>query len=91
MSFLKKLFSRSATADTLPQGEEFKGFMIFATPIRDGKCYRIGARIEKEVDGTVQVHQLIRADVLQDEQDACAASVAKAKQMINEQGVGLFR
>jgi hypothetical protein len=47
---------------------------------------RLAARIER--DG--QEHLLIRSDVLNSKEQAEAASVAKAKQIIDEQGLRLF-
>ena len=90
MSFLKKLFGGGdAPADA--QGEDYNGYLITPTPQRDGTQYRICARIEKEIDGTLRSHTLIRADTIGDEDEAAAASIAKAKQMIDEQGDRIFR
>ncbi|WP_204114860.1 HlyU family transcriptional regulator [Shimia biformata] len=89
MSFLKKLFGGGAAAET-EKHEDHKGFRIYPTPIKEGAVYRISARIEKEVDGEVRVHTLIRADTLNALDDAAEASVAKARQMIDEQGDGVF-
>jgi len=88
MSFLKKLFGGGQPQAA--QGVDHAGFTIFAQPQRDGSVYRIAARIERDVDGTTKTHQMIRADTLQDESDAKAASVAKAKQIIDEQGLRIF-
>ena len=43
-----------------------------------------------DVDGEVREHRLIRADTFQDVDTAASASIAKAKQMIDEQGAQLF-
>ncbi|MEO9820123.1 MAG: HlyU family transcriptional regulator [Paracoccaceae bacterium] len=42
------------------------------------------------MDGDIKVHQLIRADTIDDELTAIEVSIGKAKQMIDEQGDGLF-
>ncbi len=42
------------------------------------------------VDGESRTHELIRADTMGSLDDATAISVAKARQMIDEQGDRLF-
>jgi hypothetical protein len=76
-----------------PQSElvEYKGFTILPEPIPDGGKYRIAAKIEKEVGGELKTHQLIRADTLGGLDEAIEASLAKAKQVIDEQADRLFR
>ena len=91
MSFLKKLFGGRGDAPSEPAGETYSGFHITPTPQRDGTQYRICARIEKEVEGEMLSHTLIRADTIGDPDEAAAAAIAKAKQMIDEQGDRLFR
>ena len=71
--------------------EIYDGFEITAMPEKATGGWRIGARIEKSVGGELRSHHLIRADVIQDREGAEAASVAKAKQMIDEQGDRLFQ
>ena len=91
MSFLKKLFGGIENPPQEQVGETYEGFHITPTPEREGTHYRICARIEKEVNGETLSHTLIRADTIGDADEAAAASVAKAKQMIDEQGDLLFR
>ena len=89
MSFLSKLFGGGASSEP-PQGEDYKDFKIFPEPIREGKVYRLCARITGEIDGATKEHRLIRADTLESEDAAIDASRNKAKQMIDEQGARLF-
>ena len=84
MSLLSKLFGGGAAHE--PERESYEGFTITPNPAREGGRFRIGATIEK--DG--KTHHLIRADVLETMDEANAASVRKAKQMIDEQGERLF-
>lgn len=88
MPFWSRLFTTSpATPDPRPAGaEDHKGFRITPTPIREGGQYRVSALIEK--DG--QRHDLIRADTMASLEEATAISLAKARQMIDEQGDRLF-
>lgn len=89
MSLLSRLFG-GGKSEPESEAEEYEGFKITPQPAREGGRYRIGARIEKEVDGAVKSHDLIRADTLDDLQSASEASVRKAKQVIDEQGDRLF-
>ncbi|MEO9518414.1 MAG: HlyU family transcriptional regulator [Paracoccaceae bacterium] len=90
MSLFSRLFGGSSqTQDAEPQ--TYNGFEIIAEPIREGSKWRVAARIEKDVNGEAKVHELIRADTLDDEPSAIDVSISKAKQMIDEQGEGLFR
>ena len=50
----------------------------------EGGKYRLSARIEKIVDGKRNTHQVIRADVFESRDEAESLSVAKAKQVIDE-------
>lgn len=91
MSLLSRLFGggggqKPAEVDPI----EYEGFNIFPEPMRDGSKWRVAARIEKDVDGELKSHHLIRADTLDAEDIAKEASVNKAKQMIDEQGARLF-
>ena len=88
MSILKRLFGGTSAERRPPTHDpvKYNGFTITPAPESAPGGYRIGALIEK--DG--KSHHLIRADVMQGA-DACAdASVAKAKQMIDEQGERVF-
>ncbi|MDG1076130.1 MAG: HlyU family transcriptional regulator [Planktotalea sp.] len=48
------------------------------------------AVIEKEIGGEVKTHRLIRADTIADIEQCREASIAKAKQMIDQMGERLF-
>lgn len=91
MSILSRLFGGGTSQETSDaEAEAYKGFRITPAPAQTEGGYRIGARIEKDVDGEVRVHHLLRADVLGDRDAAEAASLRKARQVIDEQGDGLF-
>jgi hypothetical protein len=91
MQFLKKFFGGGGGAKPEAASETHKGFRITATPIAEGQTFRIAATIEKEVDGETRQHKLIRADTVQGLEAAQAASISKAKQVIDEQGDRIFR
>ncbi len=87
MSFWNKLFGTSSAE---PTPEVYKECRIFPTLKKGSDGYRVSARIEKVFEDQTKVHTLIRADVIRSEEDALAATLAKAKQVIDEQGDGLF-
>lgn len=92
MSLLKKLFGGGGgSAEPDAPTEEYEGYRITATPISEGQTFRVAATIEKEVSGETKTHKLIRADTVQGLEAAQAASVRKAKQVIDEQGERIFR
>ena len=91
MPFWSRLFGgKPAEEPEAGASEEHKGFRITPKPIREGGQYRIAARIEKEVGGVPRVHELVRADTVSSLDEAKALSVAKARQVIDEQGDRLF-
>ncbi|MEJ8559934.1 HlyU family transcriptional regulator [Yoonia sp. GPGPB17] len=85
MALFSKLFGGGKAPKTTPS-EIYKDFVITPTPQKESGGWRLAARIEK--DG--QEHTLIRSDVLQSKEQADAVSIAKAKQIIDEQGDRLF-
>ena len=58
--------------------------------MKDSGGWRLAAQIEKKIDDDTKTHRLIRADTFQDREAAVSASIAKAKQVIDEQGDRLF-
>lgn len=91
MSLLSKLFGGGGSKPQAEaQSETYEGYKITPQPAPEGSRYRIGARIEKEINGELKVHELIRADVLDDLDGANVASLNKARQVIDEQGERLF-
>lgn len=91
MSLWKKLFGGSAgQVPETAEEVEHEGYTIAATPIPEGSQFRLAATITREVDGSVRVHRLIRADLFGSAQDASDAAVRKAKLVIREQGSAMF-
>jgi hypothetical protein len=88
MSLLSRLFAKPAPKT--PDPILHKSCRIFAQPIKEGSTYRIAARIEKEFDGHLRTHLLIRADTCTSEEEAVTTSVSKAKQAIDQLGDAIF-
>ncbi|MDO8883072.1 HlyU family transcriptional regulator [Pseudotabrizicola sp.] len=91
-SFLSRLFGKTESSPPAKGVEPVlhNDFRIIPAPIREGSVFRIAARVEKTIDGTVKTHQLIRADTRNSLEEAAEASVAKAKQAIDQLGDTLF-
>lgn len=90
MSLLSRLFGGGGPPKPRHATETYKDFTITPDPMRDGTRFRIRAHVTKEVGGEAKSHTLIRADTLESEDAAVAASVGKARQLIDEQGDRLF-
>lgn len=94
MSFLKRLFgggesSGESTASTAAQAEH-KGFLIRATPFKEGGQFQTCGVISKEVGGELKEHRFIRADRFASLEDAANHAIFKGRQVIDEQGERLF-
>ncbi len=91
MSILSRLFGGGATPDPKQvEPETYKDFQIYPEPAKESGKWRLSGRIEKEIDGTVKSHLLIRADTFDSEDMATEATLAKARQVIDEQGARIF-
>jgi len=92
MSLFSKLFGggSSGGASSEPEPIEHDGFKIYPQPMKEAGGNRVAARIAKEIDGEVKTHQMIRADLVASFDEATDISIAKAKQVIKEQGDRLF-
>ena len=94
MSFFKSLFGAGKSAPSVPAGpvrsQEHEGYLIEATPLRDGDQFLVAGTISKEVGGERKVHKFIRADRCPGVDDAAEMTVRKAKQMIEQSGDRMF-
>ncbi len=92
-SFFSRIFGSSAPTtrtEAAASAIVHNDFQIIPEPIAEGAVYRIAARIEKTIDGETKTHRLIRADTRSTRDEAVDASVAKAKQAIDQLGLALF-
>ena len=88
MSLLSKLFGSKPEPKAEPIN--YNGFSIYAEPTKTDGGYRVCARIEKDINGEVKTHVLIRADTISSLEEATSTTVRKAKQVIDEQGDRIF-
>lgn len=80
--------SDSDTASSEPL--DYKEFSIEAAPIDEGGKYRTAGYISGDLDGETKRVRFIRADENSNRQDAIEHSLAKARQIIDEQGAKLL-
>lgn len=91
MSLFSKLFGGGGGGKPAPEPEDYNGYLIYPEPASADGGYRLGARIEKEIDGETRTHVMLRADTIQSLEEAEQFSIRKAKQMIDQQGEDIFR
>lgn len=93
MSFWKKIFGDSEAASGAGADmarEEYKGFVIRAALQPAGSEFQLAGSIEKEIGGDVKRHDFVRADRFSSKDEAASFTLAKGRQIIDEQGDGLF-
>jgi hypothetical protein len=93
--FLSRLFGlggdKSAPAAAGKQHVQQIGeFTVYATPMKEGAQWRLAGRIESDTPEKLMVRKFIRADLFSSEDDAVETTFRKAKQIIDQHGVGLF-
>ena len=87
MAFWSKWFS-SAVEDSKPaKSLEYKGFMIEATPYKDGREYQLAGLITK--DG--KHYKFIRADKFGDKETAADIALSKGQLIVDQLGEGMFK
>ncbi len=98
MSFLKSLFGwgkpvaeTEGAAAAAAAAIDHKGFTITATPFRNEGQFQTAGTVTKTIDGVVKEHKFIRADRHASMEDAVTFSLAKGRQIVDEQGDRLFR
>ncbi|MBX2881174.1 MAG: hypothetical protein KTR32_14615 [Granulosicoccus sp.] len=70
---------------------EYQGFSIEAAPIPEGGQFRTAGFISGDNDGESKRIQFIRADTTGDRDSAIEHSLAKGKQIVDEQGKALLK
>ena len=94
MSFLKKLFggrsSSEASAATPRRQVEYNGFLIAATPYKEGGQWQTCGTVSKTIDGAVKEHRFIRADRFSDEEAAADHAILKGQQIVDQLGERVF-
>ena len=88
-ALLSRLFGGGSQA-VVEDAIDHNGFRIRPAPYRRGGQYQTAGVIEKEVQGELKEHRFVRAETHASREAAVAFSIAKARQLIDEQGERLF-
>jgi hypothetical protein len=91
---LKGLLSRlfgGGGAQAAAEAVEYEGYLIRPAPFASKGQYQTCGTIEKELGGELKQYQFIRAEAHPSRDQAIEFSIAKAKQIIDEQGDRIFR
>jgi len=97
MSFLKSLFGLGggkAGGDgpaAAAKEAEHKGFIIRATPYKEGSQFQTAGTICKEIDGEMKEYKFVRADRFSTLDEAADLSLSKGRQIVDEQGDRMFK
>jgi hypothetical protein len=89
-ALLTRLFGGGSQAAAEEEWIEYSGYRICPTPYRRGGQYQTCGVIEKEVRGETKQHRFVRAETHASREGAAEFSIAKARQLIDEQGERLF-
>jgi hypothetical protein len=88
-ALLTRLFG-GGSQDAAEEWIEYSGYRIRPAPYRRGGQYQTCGVIEKEVQGETKQHRFVRAETHPSREVAAAFAIAKARQLIDEQGERLF-
>ena len=96
MSFLKKLFglgggSSGGSAPSAPRKQlDYNGYLIAATPYKEGGQWQTCGTVSKTVGGEPREHRFIRADRFADEESAADHAILKGQQIVDQMGDRIF-
>jgi len=88
-ALLTRLFG-GGSQDAAEEWIEYNGYRICPTPYRRAGQFQTCGVIEKEVGGETKQHRFVRAETHSSREGAVDFSIAKARQLIDEQGERLF-
>ena len=97
MSFWRKLFggggaeSGKAIEPAVVGEESYKGHTIKAITMMVGSEYQLAGTIEKMFEGELKTYKFVRADRFSSKEDVVSFSLAKGRQIIDEQGDAIYR
>ncbi len=92
LNSLKNLFSGgSSPAPEAAEPVEYKGYSIKPAPYPSKGQFQTAGTIEKDFPEGKREHRFVRAETHPSREDAAAFAVAKGRQIIDEQGDGIFK
>ncbi|MBC7280804.1 HlyU family transcriptional regulator [Hoeflea sp.] len=71
--------------------DSYKDCLIYAEPMPEGGQWRVAGRIVQGEGEAAREHKFIRADIFSSKDEVEAATLRKARQIIDEQGAALFK
>ena len=89
-SLFKKLLGAGASTPPAAETVDYNGYQIQPQPKQQGGQFVTAGIIRKTIGEQLKEQTFIRADTHTSFDDACAHSVRKAQQIIDEQGDRLF-
>ena len=91
---IRNLFGGGASS-TPPQAanepDSYKDCLIYAEPMAEGGQWRLAGRIVQGEEDGAKEYKFIRADIFSNRDEVEAATLRKARQIIDEQGKALFK
>jgi hypothetical protein len=94
MDSIRKLFGGGSTSKP-PQAanapDSYRDCLIYAEPMAESGQWRLAGRIVKGEGEAAKEHKFIRADIFSNREEVEAATLRKARQIIDEQGADLFK
>jgi hypothetical protein len=94
MSFLKKLFGGGKSDEAAPAKStkqiEYNGFVIAATPYKEGGQWQTCGTVSKTINGELKEHRFVRADRFSDEEGAADHAIMKGQQIVDQLGERVF-
>ena len=91
MSFLSKFFGGGPKKPEPPKTQEYKGYVIAATPFMERERWQVAGSITLVIDGAERTESFIRADSTPSLDDAVEMTFFKARQIIDQRGPDLPR
>ncbi len=92
LSALKNLFAGGgASAPVQEEAVEYKGYRIRPAPYPSKGQFQTAGTIEKDFPEGTKEHRFVRAETHASREDAASFALAKGRQIIDEQGDGIFR
>jgi hypothetical protein len=80
-----------AKSEPAAEAVEYKGFRIRPAPYPAKGQFQTAGVIEKDAEGGMKEHRFVRAETHASKDDAETFSIAKGKQIIDEQGDRIFK
>lgn len=79
----------SGSSKTVREADH-NGYKIEAQPYPEAGQYQVAGVISKTLNGEVKQHRFVRADRFGSIEDAAEVALMKGRQMIDQQGDGMF-